>query len=41
MTEEEFKNKINYYKNELNDLFEKNKILEKEIKDNLERLRYE
>lgn len=36
MTEEEFKNKINYYKNELNELFEKNRILEKEIKDNLE-----
>ena len=41
MTEEEFKNKINYYRNELNELFEKNKILEKEIKDNLERLKYE
>ena len=41
MTEEEFKNKINYYRNELNELFEKNKILEKEIKDNLEKLKYE
>lgn len=41
MTEEEFREKINYYRNELNDLFEKNKILEKEIKDNLEKLKYE
>ena len=39
MTEEEFENKINYYRNELNDLFEQNKILEQEIKDNLEKLK--
>ena len=41
MTKEEFENKINYYKNELNELFEKNKMLEQEIKDNLEKLKYE
>ena len=41
MTEEEFKDKINYYKKELNELFKKNKILEEEIKDNLEKLKYE
>ena len=41
MTEEEFKNKINSYRNELNELFEKNKILEQEIKDSLEKLKYE
>ena len=41
MTQEEFNNKINYYKNELNELFEKNQKLEKEISSNLERLKYE
>ena len=41
MTQEEFDNKINYYKEELNELFEKNKVLEQEIKNNLEKLKYE
>lgn len=41
MTEEEFNEKINEYKQQLYELFEKNDELEKKIKDNLERLKYE
>ena len=41
MTEEEFKNKINGYKEELNKLFDENAKLEKQIKDNLEKIKYE
>ena len=41
MTEEEFEQKINGYKNELNKLFDENAKLEKQIKDNLEKLKYE
>lgn len=41
MTEDEFNEKINGYKQQLYELFEKNDELEKKIKDNLERLKYE
>lgn len=41
MTEDEFNEKINGYKQQLNELFAKNDELEKKIKDNLERLKYE
>lgn len=41
LTQEEFENKISYYKKELSELFENNKILEQEIKSNLEKLKYE
>lgn len=41
MTEEEFNEKIKGYKQQLNELFAKNDELEKKIKDNLERLKYE
>ena len=41
MTEEEFEQKINGYKNELNKLFDENSKLEKQIKDNLEKMKYE
>jgi len=41
MTEDEFDEKINGYKQQLNELFAKNDELEKKIKDNLERLKYE
>lgn len=41
MTEEEFEQKINWYKNELNKLFDENAKLEKQIKDNLEKMKYE
>lgn len=41
MTEEKFNQKINYYKEQLNELFVKNSKLEKQIKDTLEKLRYE
>ena len=40
MTKEEFENKINYYKNELTSLFNQNKELEKEIIEDLEKLKY-
>ena len=41
MTEDEFNEKISGYKQQLNELFAKNDELEKKIKDNLERLKYE
>lgn len=41
MTEDEFNEKINGYKQQLNELFAKNDELEKKIKENLERLKYE
>lgn len=41
MTEDEFNEKINGYKQQLYELFEKNDELEKKIKDNLERLKYD
>lgn len=41
MTENEFNEKIKGYKQQLNELFAKNDELEKKIKDNLERLKYE
>ena len=41
MTQEEFGKKINMYKNELNKLFEENSILQKQIKENLEKIKYE
>ena len=41
MTEEEFQNKINGYRQQLEELFEKNAELEEQIKKNLEKLKYE
>ena len=41
MTEDEFNKKINDYKEQLNELFSKNNELEIQIKENLERLKYE
>lgn len=41
MTEEEFQNKINGYRQQLEELFEKNAELEEQIKINLEKLKYE
>ena len=41
MTKDEFENKINRYKNELSKLFDENLELEKQIKDNLENIKYE
>lgn len=41
MTQEQFDEKINNYKNELDNLFKQNNILEQEIKKSLERLKYE
>lgn len=40
MTKEEFENKIDYYKKELTNLFNQNKELEKEIIEDLEKLKY-
>ena len=41
MTEGEFEDKINSYKKELSKLFYENSQLEKQIKDNLEKIKYE
>ena len=41
MTEEEFIEKMKSYTDELDKLFEDNNILEKQIKDNLEKIKYE
>lgn len=41
MTEEEFIEKMKSYTDELDKLFEDNSILEKQIKDNLEKIKYE
>ena len=41
MTEEEFIKKMKYYTDELDKLFEENNMLEKQIKNNLEKLKYD
>ena len=41
LTKEEFENKINLYKTNLNDLFNTGKILEDEIENQLENIKYE